>query len=144
MDGGLTRIFEQFDHRPILLLHLVNETGIPNRRMEPLDIYRVFQRYGHTSQRTLEIDLGLSPCFRLRKQQFRYTVGLLLGLDGDFAIRAENIDGRLGVLVDVADKVFDGLVDDPLVKGRECRVVSARKGSEAICAFLSLGVAVVC
>lgn len=72
----------------------------------------VLQRDGDTGQWSFEIDV-LDPSFGTRvDHHLGETIGPGVGLDGELAIAAKNIDGLDDFLVNILDELFDRLGED--------------------------------
>jgi hypothetical protein len=135
-----TSILQQLDQSPILSIRLLRKLRVAQRDIEPLDLNGILERNRHAGQRTLEVDLRLSPGLGLGEEKLRHAVCPLMGLDGDFSVGAEHVGGRDRGLVDILDQVLDGLVYDVPVGGGVWSVVGRGERGETVGPFLSLAV----
>lgn len=112
--------------------------------VEALYLHRVLQRHGYACQRTLQVALFCRPFFGFREEDFGRTVRLLVGFEGDFAVSAEDVNGVRNVLLDVLDKVLDGLAEDRTFLRGQGVAVGRWETRDLARALVLLALAVLC
>ena len=99
-------------------IRLPDITRVAYCDIEAFDLYRVFQRHGYSSERTLQVDLILRPLFSFRKQYLGDTIRLLMRLGRYLAVCSQDIDGTSDLLVYILDELLDGLPEyGPFLRG---------------------------
>lgn len=103
----LTGIFEYPHHSPVFRRRFPRVPRITDRGIETAYDDGVLQRDGDTGQWSFEIDV-LDPSLGTRvDHHLGKTIGPGVGLDGELAIAAKDIDGLDKFLVNSLDKLFD-------------------------------------
>ena len=105
-------ILQYFHHDSIFCSRFPNIPRIADRDIEALDLYGVLQRDRNAGKWSFEIHLLLCPLLGFGEEYLRHAIRLLLCLDRDFAVCAQDIDGAGDLLVDILDELLNGFAED--------------------------------
>ena len=108
-----------------------NIAAVANSTVVAIHIDSIFQADRDASKRSLHVDRSvLDPFLRRRDHDLGDAVCLFLGLDRNLAVCMQELRGSTGVLVNLADELLDGLVNDFPVEDTEGTMVGLQ-GTDA-------------
>lgn len=125
--GDSASFLEHAGSDTVLSLGLVDKLAVADSAVIASDVNGVLQADGNAGKRTLEVDGAISkPLFGIGEKNLCNTVGLLMGLEGNLAVRLEKLGSLGGVSLDFFDEVFNGLVENLAVDNAEGTVVGCQ------------------